>query len=154
MKVVVTHVDKLTRISVETAPPRNGPTLPDIPGLVVLLAKTSKFPTNVPEFLCEVPDGDYASVDGVVASLTEEEFIEQRDQEVADRVAHSNKLKADPIRKERDRLLEKSDKYLFADFPIDEQRRAAWTLYRQSLRDITSQPSFPDDVQWPTPPAL
>jgi len=29
---------------------------------------------------------------------------------------------------------------------------AAWEIYRQSLRDITSQPGFPHTINWPTKP--
>lgn len=36
-----------------------------------------------------------------------------------------------------------------ADAPVD---KAAWATYRQALRDITSQVSFPDSITWPTEP--
>lgn len=30
---------------------------------------------------------------------------------------------------------------------------AAWTTYRQALRDLPKQPGFPGSVTWPAPPA-
>ena len=36
-----------------------------------------------------------------------------------------------------------------ADSPVD---KAVWATYRQSLRDITSQPGFPWEITWPTSP--
>lgn len=46
-------------------------------------------------------------------------------------------------------LLAACDWTALADAPLDESARAAWTSYRQSLRDITSQPGFPVDIEWP-----
>lgn len=56
----------------------------------------------------------------------------------------------DIIRNKRDILLTKSDISQLADFPGD---KAAWSAYRQALRDIPQTYSDPDDVIWPTPPA-
>lgn len=32
------------------------------------------------------------------------------------------------------------------------EQQQAWTDYRQSLLDITDQPGFPADIEWPTKP--
>lgn len=56
------------------------------------------------------------------------------------------------VRSQRNILLKKSDKYSFQDFPITQEKRNEWFTYRQALRDITSQPGFPEDVVWPDPP--
>lgn len=53
------------------------------------------------------------------------------------------------IRAERDSLLSASDWTQLPDAPVD---RAAWAVYRQALRDITSQEGFPTDVVWPIKP--
>lgn len=53
------------------------------------------------------------------------------------------------IRKQRDILLVESDWTQIADAPVDQ---AAWAIYRQALRDITSQAGFPYEVTWPTKP--
>ena len=36
---------------------------------------------------------------------------------------------------------------------VPDSTRLLWTLYRQALRDITHQPGFPVQIQWPEPPA-
>jgi hypothetical protein len=54
-----------------------------------------------------------------------------------------------PVRQERNALLVSSDWTQVADAPVDQ---AAWATYRQELRDITSQESFPNEVTWPVPP--
>lgn len=56
---------------------------------------------------------------------------------------------AKSARAKRDRLLARSDWTQVADAPVDQQ---AWAAYRQSLRDITQQAGFPNDVTWPTHP--
>lgn len=56
------------------------------------------------------------------------------------------------VRGIRDNLLSRSDRYMIPDFPITEETREQWRQYRQVLRDIPSQPGFPDSVIWPTEP--
>ena len=51
------------------------------------------------------------------------------------------------VRAQRDSELMRSDWTQVADSPVD---KAAWATYRQALRDIPSQPSFPWEVVWPT----
>lgn len=64
-------------------------------------------------------------------------------------IAERTQSQADGVRGGRDDLLVKSDWTQVADAPVD---KAAWAAYRQSLRDITTQPGFPWDVQWPVAP--
>ena len=52
-------------------------------------------------------------------------------------------------RQERNELLASSDWTQVADAPVDQ---AAWAAYRQELRDVTSQETFPSEVTWPVPP--
>jgi hypothetical protein len=54
-----------------------------------------------------------------------------------------------PIRQHRNALLAASDWTQVADAPVDQ---AAWAVYRQALRDITSQETFPSEVTWPVAP--
>jgi len=35
----------------------------------------------------------------------------------------------------------------------DSTNAAAWTDYRQALRDVPSQTGFPYEITWPTPPS-
>ena len=52
-------------------------------------------------------------------------------------------------RKQRNSLLAASDWTQVADAPVDQ---AAWAAYRQELRDVTSQETFPSEVTWPVAP--
>lgn len=54
-----------------------------------------------------------------------------------------------PVRQERNALLAASDWTQVADAPVDQ---AAWAVYRQALRDITSGEGFPENIIWPTEP--
>ena len=56
---------------------------------------------------------------------------------------------AKAIRSQRTDKLKGSDWTQVADAPVDQ---AAWATYRQALRDITAQPGFPWDTQWPDAP--
>lgn len=58
--------------------------------------------------------------------------------------------KAGQVRSERNGLLTASDWTQVADAPVD---KAAWSAYRQALRDISAQPGFPWTVTWPEMPA-
>ena len=54
------------------------------------------------------------------------------------------------VRGERDSLLTASDWTQVADAPVDQ---AAWSSYRQALRDIPQQAGFPDNITWPQEPS-
>ena len=64
-------------------------------------------------------------------------------------IAAETAVKASNVRAERNAKLAASDWTQVADAPVDQ---AAWALYRQALRDVTGQPGFPADVQWPSQP--
>lgn len=53
-------------------------------------------------------------------------------------------------RDRRNSLLVSCDWTQLPDAPVDQ---TAWAVYRQALRDITDQPGFPANVNWPEPPA-
>lgn len=59
------------------------------------------------------------------------------------------------IRAERDRLLIASDKEMLVDLwsVKTPEQQAAWTVYRQALRDVPEQSGFPGTVVWPVAPA-
>ena len=69
-------------------------------------------------------------------------------------------LVADPeplwsaMRAQRDLLLLSTDKYMIVDYPISEEDRDGWIVYRQSLRDLPEVTLNPDPsfVEWPEPP--
>lgn len=56
---------------------------------------------------------------------------------------------ASEARNKRNALLLASDWTQVADAPVDQ---AAWAKYRQDLRDIPEQGSFPYQVTWPEKP--
>ena len=52
----------------------------------------------------------------------------------------------------RNNLLTLSDWTQMPDVPLNEEKKTAWAVYRQELRDISTQPGFPDTVTWPERP--
>lgn len=52
---------------------------------------------------------------------------------------------------QRDSLLTQSDWTQLPDVPAG--TAATWATYRQALRDVTKQPGFPVDINWPVQPA-
>lgn len=58
-------------------------------------------------------------------------------------------IRASEIREQRNQYLSESDWTMTIDAPVDQR---AWKIYRQALRDITSQANFPDQVIWPDKP--
>jgi hypothetical protein len=67
----------------------------------------------------------------------------------AEAIAAKDTEQAKAIRSQRTDKLKDSDWTQVADAPVDQ---AAWATYRQALRDITAQPGFPWDTQWPDAP--
>ena len=53
------------------------------------------------------------------------------------------------VRAKRDRLLAACDWTQVNDAPVD---ASAWAAYRQALRDVPQQVSFPEAVEWPVAP--
>ena len=64
-------------------------------------------------------------------------------------VAQTQESKAAQLRSQRNTLLSQTDWTQITDSPVDKQ---AWATYRQALRDISDQETFPDSVTWPTRP--
>ena len=64
----------------------------------------------------------------------------------ADAIAAKDAEQAKSIRTQRNQLLSDSDWTQLTDAPVD---KTVWSVYRQSLRDISSQKGFPWDVVWP-----
>ena len=58
------------------------------------------------------------------------------------------------MREHRNQLLSVSDWTQAVDSPLSDEKKAEWALYRQQLRDITSDGLLlPDSESWPTPPS-
>lgn len=78
-----------------------------------------------------------------------------QDEDYYNRMLEIAKLKhgqnfADEIRKIRDELLQETDKFLLEDFPISEEQKEKYKIYRNALRKIPEQSGFPDNVSWPS----
>ncbi|UYU33238.1 tail fiber assembly protein [Siccibacter colletis] len=58
-------------------------------------------------------------------------------------------IKAEEIRAERDRRIAECDWAMMPDAPTDKE---AWAAYRQALRDVPQQHTFPLDPVWPSAP--
>lgn len=67
----------------------------------------------------------------------------------AEEITERTTSKALSIRQERNQKLSECDWTQLADSPVDKQ---IWETYRQSLRDITTQPGFPWSISWPAQP--
>ena len=57
-------------------------------------------------------------------------------------------------RAKRDRLLQACDYYVMSDYPSTEEGLVEVKVYRQALRDITVQDSFPNEIEWPEKPEV
>ena len=64
-----------------------------------------------------------------------------------------NKISNKNLRKKRDTLLSKTDKYATIDYPHPtEEAKRAWLDYRQALRDLPANTTDPDNPVWPEAP--
>ena len=59
---------------------------------------------------------------------------------------------ASSVREQRNRLLAETDWMVIKALESNTPQNFEMAAYRQALRDITSQPSFPWDIQWPNQP--
>ena len=72
-----------------------------------------------------------------VVDMTTDEFNELKN------------IRAQDARVRRDNLLLESDWSQLPDVQVD---KTLWSEYRQALRNITTQPGFPFNVEWPIAP--
>ena len=59
---------------------------------------------------------------------------------------------SESARNQRDRLLTKTDWVTIRATDTGDPVPTEWLDYRQSLRDITEQTGFPDNIDWPQEP--
>lgn len=57
-------------------------------------------------------------------------------------------------RAKRDRLLSACDYYVMPDYPSSEEGLVEVKAYRQALRDVTKQATFPNIIEWPSIPQI
>ena len=94
---------------------------------------------NLTELTPTLVDGAWVQVWQVSAASPEE---------VAQRTADL----AASVRAQRDQLLQETDWIVIKAVERGESTPPEWDIYRQALRDITSQSGFPRNVVWPSKP--
>jgi len=95
------------------------------------------------------PDGMKVSQDGLdlVAMSIAEQIAEGKMSK-----ATGDTIMALEARAKRGSLLAESDWTHLLDCPLPTEDQKKWTDYRKALRDITEQPGFPKDIEWPVRP--
>lgn len=71
---------------------------------------------------------------------------------LAESPAPTDEELASAVRSKRDALLSACDWTVLADAPLTTTEKTNWKAYRQALRDVTAQPTFPQSVEWPVMP--
>ncbi len=66
-------------------------------------------------------------------------------------IAEETNQKWQNIRSQRNSLLSESDWTQLPDSPLLSEKKTEWSVYRQELRDVTSQ-SDPNNIIWPVKP--
>ena len=66
-------------------------------------------------------------------------------------IASNTESQWSKIRSQRDTLLAACDWTQLPDVPLDTEQKQAWVVYRQALRDVTSQ-ADPYNIEWPVAP--
>lgn len=84
-----TYVDAVTGISIASEPAMNGPKFPAVPGLEFAWARTSAYPTPVPEFFGTCPDDSPTQVDGVLGVFLQTDWEQMQRDEMRARVPQS-----------------------------------------------------------------
>lgn len=77
-----TYVDAVTGISVASEPAANGPVFPSVAGLEFVWARTSHYPTDVPEFFGTCPDDAATQVGGVLGVYSQADWETMREDEM------------------------------------------------------------------------
>jgi hypothetical protein len=84
-----TYVDSVTGIPITDAPAENGPVFPSIDGLEFAWARTSRYPTAVPEFFGTCPDDSFVMLPGVLDVIGRDDWETMRADEMRARVPQS-----------------------------------------------------------------
>lgn len=99
-----------------------------------------------PAYLWEVQVNP--NVDVLVGTSSQATYVAP----VIEEPVQTSEDKANEARAKRKGLLFDCDWTQLADAPLTVEQKEAWEQYRQSLRDITNQVGFPDDITWPSQP--
>lgn len=60
--------------------------------------------------------------------------------------------KEEEVRTQRNNLLSRTDYRFLPDLPLSEGEEVLLVSYRQALRDVPEQETFPDIIDWPVEP--
>jgi hypothetical protein len=99
-----------------------------------------------PKTSCRYDAGTPAQADGVWKQIWIEVPYTQEQKDV---MAPAWSIQ---VRAERNKRLSATDWTQFADVTLSDTLRAEILVYRQALRDITTQANFPFDMVWPVSP--
>lgn len=102
MYIRYTQVDAQTRIPVTECPAFNGPDSPAVEGLEFGFALESQYPTPYPVFYGTCPDDADIGIPGVHGEVTEQEYNDALQQELADRFARRKRELQDVVTGMRD----------------------------------------------------
>jgi uncharacterized protein YqfB (UPF0267 family) len=146
MHICVTHVDSRTGIPCTVAPMSHGPAFPKIKGLNIVFGNQTQWPTNEPLFFGTCDDDADLSIQGVIKTLTAEEYEQEQFKE--------NDTKAAQVRERRQYLLITTVDSInpMRWETLTEEQRQAYREYRQALLDVPEQTGFPWNVEWPQQP--
>lgn len=86
----------------------------------------------------------YAYKNGIQIELTQEQ--------VDDFAVAQNQVDDTSAKIERNMMLAASDWTVLPDSPLSESKQQEWKTYRQSLRDISDQEGYPENINWPVEP--
>ena len=110
-----------------------------------LLASFGVYP--VTELFPTVRDGQHLVKTWTPTRISNDWFLNHQPADLTDsEVAEATAVLAADAREKRDRLLAATDWTSMSDSPTQELRMVT---YRQALRDISGQESFPDTIVWP-----
>lgn len=108
---------------------------------------------DIPGDCVEIPADQYASLFAAQAAGREIRPDDDGTPIAVERPQATGSQLAEMARTKRDQLLRVCDWTTLPDVPMDSATSAAWKTYRQALRDITGQATFPQSVTWPVAPA-
>ena len=101
-------------------------------------------------------DADFAASQGLVLATADAEIGGTYDGSAFTRKPvvdnRTEDEKAEEIRSQRKSLIKATDWTQMPDSPLSDADKAVWQTYRQALRDVPSQATFPNSVVWPTKP--
>lgn len=96
---------------------------------------------------------DISDYDKFVAPYVEQWEIEKTRQEAIADAEWNDPVNVELRARElRNALLKETDYILMPDYPLTDEQKSLWILYRQALRDLPEQDGWPLNIVWPEKP--